>query len=337
MTQGILLVGGMGTRLLPLTRSVPKPMLPVAGLPVTEHQLITAQKAGITSIVLAASYLSEVFIPYFGDGSRWGIQLQYAVETEPLGTGGAIRNAAKLLKENESIAIFNGDVLSSHNLHEQIRKHEEWQADVTLHLTKVKDARAYGCVPTESDGRVTAFLEKMENPVADTINAGCYIFSPRVLLDIPEDSVVSIERDTFPHLISTGRKLYGFIDNSYWLDIGTPQTLLQGSTDLVAGRAQSPALERMDIDRHEGRYLAMTGSEIADSALLTGGTSIGRGAIIESGALVNASIVSDGSHILREAKLDHCFVGEGVIVESGADYSHSYIGHEGVFTLIAGK
>ena len=141
MTVGILLVGGFGTRLMPLTKQTPKPMLTVAGLPVTEHQLAMARNAGITTVVLATSYLSELFIPYFGDGAKWGMKLLYAVEKEPLGTGGAIANAAKLLASNESVVVFNGDVLSSHNLHEQIRQHEANSADVTLHLTAVEDAR----------------------------------------------------------------------------------------------------------------------------------------------------------------------------------------------------
>ena len=198
MAVGILLVGGFGTRLMPLTRHTPKPMLPVAGLPVTEHQLAMAKSAGITTVVLATSYLSEVFIPYFGDGSEFGMKLLYAVEKEPLGTGGAIRNAADLLGRDESIVIFNGDVLSSHNLRGQIDFHEKNSADVTLHLTNVDDARAYGCVPMDSNGRVTAFLEKMENPPTKTINAGCYVFSPSVIDEIAPNTVVSIERETFP-------------------------------------------------------------------------------------------------------------------------------------------
>jgi len=177
MAVAILLVGGFGTRLMPLTRNTPKPMLTVAGIPVTEHQLMMAKRAGITQIVLATSYLSEVFTPYFGDGSKWGMSIKYAVEKEPLGTGGAIANAAQLLETKESIVILNGDVLSSHDLAEQIRRHEANDADVTLHLTEVEDARAFGCVPTDAQGRVTAFLEKMDNPVSNQINAGCYVFN----------------------------------------------------------------------------------------------------------------------------------------------------------------
>lgn len=335
MTQGILLVGGLGTRLLPLTKSVPKPMLPVAGLPVTEHQLMAAREAGITSIVLAASYLSEVFIPYFGDGSRWGIQLQYAVETEPLGTGGAIRNAAKFLNGSENIAIFNGDVLSSHNLAKQIEMHESRNADVTLHLTEVIDARPYGCVPTADDGRVIAFMEKMENPLANTINAGCYIFNPRVLRDIPVGQVVSIERDIFPHLVESGRKMYGYIDHSYWIDIGTPQTLLQGSSDLVSGASRSSALESLNLDRHVGEYLAIDGATVSPLAQLTGGTSVGRGARIEDGAKIDGSIISNDALVRGNVTLTKCFVAEGATVDFGANLSYAYVGRDGVSALIA--
>ena len=195
MAVGILLVGGFGTRLKPLTNESPKPMLPVAGLPVTEHQILAAKNAGIHTLVLATSYLAEVFTPYFGDGSQWDMKILYAVEKEPLGTGGAIRNAAQLLGRDEEIVIFNGDVLSRHSIADQLAFHQMRKADVTLHLIKVEDARAFGCVPIDGNGRVTAFLEKMENPVTNLINAGCYIFSPEVIDRIPLNTVVSVERE----------------------------------------------------------------------------------------------------------------------------------------------
>ena len=239
MAVGILLVGGFGTRLKPLTAESPKPMLPVAGLPVTEHQILAAQRAGIHTLVLATSYLSEVFTPYFGDGSKWGMKILYAVEKEPLGTGGAIRNAAELLDRNalgdEPIVIFNGDVLSRHSIAEQISFHQAKGADATLHLIEVEDARAFGCVPTDSEGRVTAFLEKMDNPITNSINAGCYVFHPSVLDRIPLGEVVSIERETFPALVESGRPVFGYKEQAYWLDVGTPAALFKGSRDLIDG------------------------------------------------------------------------------------------------------
>jgi mannose-1-phosphate guanylyltransferase len=190
-SKAILLVGGKGTRLAPLTNNTPKPMLKVAGKPVTEHQIIKARDAGITELVLATSYLAEVFEPYFGDGSKFGISITYAIEKEPLGTGGAIANAAQnlTLRDGESVVIFNGDVLSGHDLRAQIALHQRMDADVTLYLTKVADPRAYGCVPIDDTSRVTAFLEKMDNPIADTINAGCYIFRTSALAQIPQNAL----------------------------------------------------------------------------------------------------------------------------------------------------
>jgi mannose-1-phosphate guanylyltransferase len=310
MAVAILLVGGFGTRLMPLTKNTPKPMLTVAGVPVTEHQLAMAKAAGITEIVLATSYLSEVFIPYFGDGSKWGMKIKYAVEKEPLGTGGAIRNAAKLLDTNESVVILNGDVLSSHNLSEQIRQHEAHDADVTLHLTQVEDARAFGCVPTDSDGRVSAFLEKMENPITNQINAGCYVFDPRVISTIPLDTVVSVERETFPQLVAKSAKVFGYLENAYWLDIGTPRALLKASIDIV---------------KRSGDYLAMPGSTIDPTAVITGGSCIGPNSTVGAGAVIDGSIIEACCVIGPNAAITDSFVAAGAEVENNAKITSSFV------------
>lgn len=295
---------------MPLTRNTPKPMLTVAGIPVTEHQLMMAKAAGIKEIVLATSYLSEVFTPYFGDGSQWGMSIKYAVEKEPLGTGGAIRNAAQLLETQESVVILNGDVLSSHDLSEQIRQHEAHDADVTLHLTKVEDARAFGCVPTDAQSRVTAFLEKMENPVTNQINAGCYVFNPRVISLIPLDTVVSVERETFPQLVSSGAKVYGYLENAYWLDIGTPKALLKASTDIVL---------------RTGQGLVMPGAAVEPSAEITGGSCIGPGASVAAGAHIDGSIVESGAVIGRQAIITNSFIAAGASVDNGAKIASSFV------------
>ena len=310
MAVAILLVGGFGTRLMPLTKNTPKPMLTVAGVPVTEHQLAMAKAAGITEIVLATSYLSEVFTPYFGDGSKWGMRIKYAVEKEPLGTGGAIRNAAKLLGTNESVVILNGDVLSSHNLSEQIRQHEAHDADVTLHLTQVEDARAFGCVPTDSDGRVTAFLEKMENPLTNQINAGCYVFNPHVISTIPLDTVVSVERETFPQLVARGAKVFGYVENAYWLDIGTPRALLKASIDIV---------------KRSGDFLAMPGSTIDPTAVITGGSCIGPNSTVGAGAVIDGSIIEAGCVVGPNARITDSFVATGAKVDNGAKITSSCV------------
>ena len=310
MAVAILLVGGFGTRLMPLTRNTPKPMLTVAGIPVTEHQLMMAKAAGIKEIVLATSYLSDVFTPYFGDGSRWGMSIKYAVEKEPLGTGGAIRNAAQLFENQESVVILNGDVLSSHDLAEQIRQHEAHDADVTLHLTEVDDARAFGCVPTDAQGRVTAFLEKMDNPVTNQINAGCYVFNPRVITSIPLDTVVSVERETFPQLVSSGAKIYGYLENTYWLDIGTPRALLKASTDIVL---------------RTGTRLVMPGATVDPTAEITGGSCIGRGSTVAAGAHIDGSIIEAGAVIGIQASIINSFVAAGATVDNGAKIGSSFV------------
>jgi len=308
MTVGILLVGGFGTRLKPLTNEAPKPMLPVAGLPVTEHQILAAKKAGIHTLVLATSYLAEVFTPYFGDGAKWGMKILYAVEKEPLGTGGAIRNAAQLLSRDEPIVVFNGDVLSRHSIADQIAFHLAKKADVTLHLIDVEDARAFGCVPTDADGRVTAFLEKMENPVSRSINAGCYIFSPEVIDEIPLGKVVSIERETFPKLVADGRAVFGVKDQSYWLDVGNPAALFKGSRDLI-----------------DGQYQAMPGTTIAPDAIITGGTSIGSGCSIGAGARIHDCIIGDNVTIGAGAELTESFIFHGTAVQAGIKKSRHYL------------
>jgi mannose-1-phosphate guanylyltransferase len=297
MAVGILLVGGFGTRLKPLTEESPKPMLPVAGLPVTEHQILAAKKAGIHTLVLATSYLAEVFIPYFGDGTKWGMKILYAVEKEPLGTGGAIRNAAELLGRDEPVVIFNGDVLSRHSIADQIKFHTDNQADVTLHLIDVEDARAFGCVPTDDNGRVTAFLEKMDNPVTNSINAGCYVFSPHVIDQIPLGQVVSIERETFPALVASGRPVFGYKEQSYWLDVGTPAALFKGSRDLI-----------------EGDFQAMEGTAIAPDAIITGGSSIGARCTIGAGVRIDDCIIGDDCTIGEGAQLSRSFIAHGTDV-----------------------
>ncbi len=297
MAIGILLVGGFGTRLKPLTNQTPKPMLPVGGKPVTEHQLLAAKAAGINTVVLATSYLSEVFTPYFGDGSKWGMNLLYAIESEPLGTGGAIRNAAALLNFadlDEEFVIFNGDVLSGHDIAAQLEFHRANSADATLHLIEVADARAFGCVPTHPDGRVIDFLEKMEHPVTNSINAGCYIFNSSVISEIPAGEVVSIVRQTFPRLVKNGRPVYGYHEQSYWLDIGTPAALFKGSRDIVG----------------DG-FLAGPGSTIGERSTVSGGSSIGAGSTIGADCAIDNSIIGDGVEIG-----DHCTIADSFILHN---------------------
>ena len=313
MAVGILLVGGLGTRLAPLTNKTPKPMLPIANLPVTEHQLLVAKAAGITKVVLATAYLAETFTPYFGDGSKWGIDLKYAIESEPLGTGGAIRNAAELIlaeiSESEPIVVFNGDVLSRHDLAAQIKLHQETMADVTLHLVKVEDARPYGCVPFDESGRVTDFLEKMEAPLTNTINAGCYIFKPQVIRELLLGKAISVEREVFPELLRKNKLIQSFVDDSYWLDMGTPKALLKGSHDYVGVKD----------------FIVGTGSTISQTARISGASAIGNGVTIGERVEIFASIIRDGATIGEGSSLRNVFVEVAAVVPANTSASAAYL------------
>ncbi|MGH8860944.1 MAG: nucleotidyltransferase family protein, partial [Jatrophihabitantaceae bacterium] len=237
-TDAVILVGGMGTRLRPLTLSVPKPMIPTAGAPFLAHLIARIRDAGVKHVVLGTSYRAEVFEDAFGDGSDLGVELEYVVESEPLGTGGAIRNVAGQLRGDTTL-IFNGDILCGVDLAALLATHERTDADVTLLLTRVPDPRQFGCVPTDGSGRVTAFLEKTDAPPTDQINAGTYVFRRSVVDTIPAGRPVSVERETFPGLLADGARVCGVVDTTYWRDLGRPADFVAGSADLVLGRVPS--------------------------------------------------------------------------------------------------
>jgi len=318
VSEAILLVGGQGTRLRPLTDSTPKPLLPLAGIACTTHQLLKAKAAGVTRVVLATSYLADVFESQYGAGEELGLQLVYAVEKEPLGTGGAIANAGQFLTGKGPVLIFNGDVISNHSLSEQYRVHESSGAVATLHLTPVEDARAYGCVPLDEAGRVTAFLEKMDNPVTNLINAGCYLFDRSVIKEIPLDTVISVEREVFPELVK--RHVQGYVSREYWIDLGTPEAFTRASADIISGRAYSPAVGELNQE-----FLA-NDAEVATGVLLTGGTFLDKGVRVDSDARIHHSVVLADTHVGSSAHVENSFVGRGVRIGSGARLTNAAIG-----------
>ena len=299
-------------------------MLPIATLPVTEHQLAMAKRAGLTRIVLATAYLSDVFTPYFGDGSKWDIEIHYAHEKEPLGTGGAIRNALEYLDGDREIVIFNGDLLTSHNLKSQLTFHQTNSADVTLHLRTVEDARAFGCVPIDSNGRVTAFLEKMENPISNMINAGCYVFNKEIIETIPINKAVSVEREVFPELIAQNKKVMGYFENAYWLDIGTPTTLMQGSQDLVKGIADGTALDKYKFAHRSADFISMS-QDI--TGVISGGSAIGAHCRLIN-CNIDASIISDGVEA-ENCTISNSFVEIGAKLPTGSHIENAYVDPDG--------
>jgi mannose-1-phosphate guanylyltransferase len=303
--DAVILVGGQGTRLRPLTLSAPKPMLPTAGLPFLTHLLSRIAEAGIEHVVLGTSHKANVFEPEFGDGSKLGLEIEYVTETEPLGTGGAIANVAHKLRHDTTM-VFNGDVLSGVDLPELLDTHRRHAADVTLHLVRVGDPRAFGCVPTDDDGMVTAFLEKTQDPPSDQINAGCYVFKRSVIDRIPTGRSVSVEREMFPRLLSDGLCVCGYVDATYWRDMGTPEDFVRGSADLVRGIAPSPAL-----GGHRGEKLVHDGAAVAPGALLIGGTVVGRGAEIGPGTRLDGALIFDGVRVEAGSVIERSIVGFG--------------------------
>jgi mannose-1-phosphate guanylyltransferase len=309
--DAVVLVGGRGTRLRPLTLSAPKPMLPTAGTPFLSHLLSRIRAAGITHVVLGTSYQAEVFEDYFGDGSALGLELEYVVEDVPLDTAGAIRNVYDRLRAPNAV-IFNGDILSGADLGELVRTHVEADADVTLHLQRVEDPSRFGSVPTDADGRVLEFLEKTPNPPTDQINAGCYVFRRSVIESIPTGRPVSVERETFPALLSAGAHVHGFVDTSYWLDVGTPEAFVLGSSDLVKGVAPTSALPGA-----VGEALVLDGAVVAADASVTGGSTIGPGATVGAGAQVSGSVLFAGAEVGAGAVIERSVVGAGARVGAG--------------------
>lgn len=317
MLEAILLVGGQGTRLRPLTINTPKPMLPVAGVPFTVHQILRARDAGVTRIVLATSYKAEVFADFLASSSLLGpdsgIEVVIATEESPLGTGGAIRYASTFLESGsgDPVLIFNGDVLTGLDIKALVAHHERSLSDVTLYLTRVQDPRAYGLVPTNADGEVLQFLEKPQTPeeiVTDQINAGCYVFTRSVIDHIPEDRVVSVERETFPQLLANSRRVSGVVDPGYWLDLGTPLAFVQGSVDLVRAIAPSPAVTT------PGDSLVLEGAEVDTSAVISGGTTVGVGAKVGANSVIDGSVIFDGAIVGAHCSISNSIIGAGAVI-----------------------
>jgi mannose-1-phosphate guanylyltransferase len=313
MPEAVLLVGGQGTRLRPLTLTTPKQMLPVAGVPLLTHQIVKLRAAGVDHVVLATSYRAEVFSDHFGDGADLGVTLTYVREIEPLGTGGAIGNVSPHLRSGpaDPVVVVNGDNLSGHDLAGQLAQHRDRRADVTLHLVEVPDARPFGCVPCDGDGRVLEFLEKMPEPVTNWVNAGCYVFRRAVLDTIPHGRPVSVERETFPGLLAGGGRVFAWQETSFWSDVGTPAAYVQASSDLV---------------RRDGEAWLAAGSHVDPGAVVSGGSSVGAAAVIGAGAAVTGSVVMSRAQIGEAAHLERSAVGFGAVVEAGVVLVDAVVG-----------
>ena len=319
--QALILAGGEGTRLRPLTTTVPKPVVPLVDRPFIRFMLDWLRSHGVDDVVMSCGHLASGVRNVLGDGSAFGLRLRYMEEPRPLGTGGALKFAEPLLAER--FLMLNGDVLTDIDLTAQIEQHERTGATATLALTPVEDPSAYGLVRTRKGGEVTEFVEKPAPDQIDTnnISAGAYVLERSVLELLEADQPASIERDVFPRLVGEG--LYGYVADGYWLDIGTPERYLEGTFDILEGTVSSGVQPRMG----DG-YLCVekdveNAGRIIPSALVESGCRIGEGAriggrvVLERGVTVGANTTIERAVVMQGAEIgSHCTI-SGCIIAGG--------------------
>jgi mannose-1-phosphate guanylyltransferase len=325
----VVLVGGEGTRLRPLTFTTPKPVLPIAEVPLIERVIRHLATAGVSEVVLSLRYRPEAFMDAFPNSVCAGVALVYAVEPEPLDTAGAIRFAAGHAGITEgTLLVANGDVLTDLDLMDLLDFHRRSGAEATISLTPVEDPSRFGVVPTDGEGRVTAFIEKPARDEAPTnlINAGIYVIEASVLAGIPTGRRVSIERETFPKLVAEGA-LYAMASDAYWLDTGTPAQYLQANADLLAGRRDQVPAPGANLVAPGRWQLGRAGSVVGD---VGGGSLLGEDASVESGAEVSASVVGRGATVGAEAVVTGSVLLPGARVNDGARIEGSIVGEHAV-------
>jgi mannose-1-phosphate guanylyltransferase len=326
--QALILAGGEGTRLRPLTLTIPKPVVPLVGRPFISYMLEWLSSHGIDDVILSCGFMADGVRDVLGDGSALGIRLRYVDEPEPLGTGGALKYAEGLL--DERFFMLNGDVLADFDLTAQLAQHERTGATATLALIAVDDPSAYGLVRQNADGSVREFVEKPRPEQIDSnlISAGAYILEHDVLDGMaPAGTNISIEREVFPTLIDRG--LFGYAASGYWLDIGTPERYLQGTCDILKGnvttqigrRLKDSGLTLADRATVEGEIiapaLAGAGSVVERDAVVGPCTVLGREVRVREGARVEGSVLLDGVTVGAGSTVSSAIVGPGVQIGEG--------------------
>jgi mannose-1-phosphate guanylyltransferase len=329
--KGLILAGGKGTRLRPLTLNTPKPIVPVANAPFLLYQLDLMMSAGITEVILSLSYQPRKIEDLLQDGADYGIGLRYAVEGTPLGTGGAFKNAEEYI--DSTTVVFNGDVLTGLDLPAVIRRHRECGAVATLVLTPVDNPTAYGLVETASDGTVRRFLEKPspDEVTCNTINAGVYVLEPSVLQYMPKNEPYSFERGLFPTLLERKERVVSFVLDKYWIDIGTPKKYLEVHHDILAGKFSSKRVPHSAVDRSTlPSDVSVDSRSIIDadvtirSGVRIENSVIGKNCKIEEGAHIIDSVVWPGNTVDTAAHVQGailgrgCYVGRSVTLRPGA-------------------
>jgi mannose-1-phosphate guanylyltransferase len=333
--KAVILVGGEGTRLRPLTWKIAKSMVPVLNKPFLEYILCYLRGYGIDDIVLACCFLPDFIRSHFGCGDEFRVRLSYAVEDNPLGTAGAVKNAEEHL--GELFFVLNGDVFTDLNLGAMLTFHRERKAKVTIALTPVQNPTIYGLAETDEHGRVLRFVEKpsWEQVTTNMINAGIYIVEPEVLQYIPSRTPFMFEHNLFPMLLEMGLPLYGYPSQGYWIDIGTPEKYLKLNHDLLLnGYAQGFIEEPSSIDptaKIKEPVIVGSDSNIGADVLLCGPVVMGHGCRIDEGALIEGAVLWSGVQVGRRAVLrncvvaDNCCIGDGGYVGSGLVLGHSVV------------
>jgi NDP-sugar pyrophosphorylase family protein len=331
--KAVVLVGGEGTRLRPLTLTTPKPLLSIANQPHIERQIAWLASHGVDEVILSMGYLPDAFHQHFahdraGHDVFGDVVLRYAIEDEPLGTAGAIRFAAADV--DDRIIVCNGDVLTSLDLDAMVQFHDRQGAEVTISLTQVDDPSAFGVVPTQSDGGVIAFVEKPAPGKAPSnwINAGTYVLEPSFLRRIPPRLNVSVERETFPRMLAEPGLLYGYQSDAYWLDIGTPEKYLEAHGDALAGKLSVPPAPRArEVEPGvwiQGDATIEPGAQVERPVL------IGEGARVEAGARVRASVLGAGAVVEAGVELGRAVLHAGARVSHGGRVHDSVVGADAV-------
>ena len=338
--KALLLVGGQGTRLRPLTIHAPKPIVPIFNRPFLHYQLdLIKQVPDIDEVILSLNYQPQRIEEVFGSGRDAGIKIRYVVEPMPLGTGGAVRYAARGV--TDTIVVFNGDVLTQVDLNGLIAFHKSRQARATIVLTPVENPTAYGLVETDRESNIKRFLEKPkpEEITCDTINAGIYVLEPETFDRIPEGVAFSIERSFFPSFIERGEIFLASIYRDYWIDIGTPEKYMQVHRDIMDGRYSmppfggksgmlwvSPGAHVDDRARLEGPLFIDEGCTVKAGARIGPYSVLGRNCVVEEGASICGSIIWPDTHIGREAQITDTIMGASCRIERNAAVTHGVLG-----------
>jgi mannose-1-phosphate guanylyltransferase len=328
-TKAVVLVGGEGTRLRPLTHFRPKPMVPVLNRPFLEHTIAYLRKHGIENIILTLSYLPEVIQGYFGDGSSLGVKLTYAIEQRPLGTAGAVKNADRYL--DSTFLVLNGDIFTDLDINDMVTFHRQKRAKATIALSWVGNPCAFGVVESDSDGRVRRFVEKPSPDRVTThwINAGVYILEPEVLRLVPANSHYMFEKGLFPRLLELGEPVYGYPFSGYWLDMGTPDKYRCLNCDLLQLKTMSALIEGLrdgeircdrDVVVHPtaeivGPVIIGNGCRIGERVRIRGPMVMGQNCYLADGASVEETVLWDKVTVSAGARLKQCVVGSNVRIK----------------------